>query len=277
MQARGLLGGGATLERRFAVSSNVTQGSVVCANATIGMLSAPVSNLSYSNAVGIVLDANPPIASNFTTTAYGTTQGNGANTALVYATCTYHPWEKIQGRWSNSVTAFANLAQVLGGCVMLNSSANAGGLLITDANTGTSNYIGGLCVGLTGNNAGQVRFITAHTANTSFAVTVPFDYAIAVNDTYVRIPAPLQGLKSSETGILKLTADFKDFSMVGQAANLTGTTGVTGGVAVFDVLFDAAGGAGSSVTPQRGYTVNIVNTSTPAVDIVALLAGHIFG
>lgn len=72
--------------------------------------------------------------------------------------------------------------------ILVNSAANAGGLLVSDVNVGTVDQRGGLLIGKTGANSGFSRRITAHTANVSVGVTVPFPYPIAVGDQFYRVP-----------------------------------------------------------------------------------------
>ena len=73
--------------------------------------------------------------------------------------------------------------------ILTNTSADTAGLTITAAEVGTVSFAGGLVVGRTGNNAGLVRRLTAHTNSTSTAVTVPFPRTIAATtDTFIRVP-----------------------------------------------------------------------------------------
>lgn len=72
--------------------------------------------------------------------------------------------------------------------ILTNDTASAGGTLITETSVGTINMEGGLIKGRTGANAGSIRKIAAHSNNTSTTVTVPFPNAIAVDNTFIRVP-----------------------------------------------------------------------------------------
>ena len=66
--------------------------------------------------------------------------------------------------------------------------AAAPGALITETAVGTINMAGGLVKGRTGNNIGQIRKINAHTDSVSETAGIGFINAIAVNDTFIRVP-----------------------------------------------------------------------------------------
>jgi hypothetical protein len=74
------------------------------------------------------------------------------------------------------------------------TTASAGGTAVTTAESWTgTEYDEGYVWCYTGANAGQARKITS-TSATAGTVTVPFDYPIAVGDTFIRIPwTPMQG------------------------------------------------------------------------------------
>ncbi len=72
--------------------------------------------------------------------------------------------------------------------IVLNTTASAGGTLISAATIGTINMAGGLVKGKVGNNAGSIRKISAHSDNTSETVGIAFLNALAVNDQFIRVP-----------------------------------------------------------------------------------------
>ena len=72
--------------------------------------------------------------------------------------------------------------------ILQTTSASAGGTTITDTDVGANDFDGGTVWGLSGNNMGLSRGITAHTASTSIVVTVPFPLAIATTDEYLFCP-----------------------------------------------------------------------------------------
>ena len=66
--------------------------------------------------------------------------------------------------------------------------AAAPGALITDTAVGTINMAGGLVKGRTGNNVGQIRKMNARTNSVSTTASIGFINAIAVGDTFIRVP-----------------------------------------------------------------------------------------
>jgi hypothetical protein len=75
------------------------------------------------------------------------------------------------------------------------TTASATGVAVTTAASWTSavEYDEGYVWGLAGANTGQARKITS-TSSTAGTVTIPFDYPIAVGDTFLRCPwTPMQG------------------------------------------------------------------------------------
>lgn len=60
--------------------------------------------------------------------------------------------------------------------------------LISATEVGTIDMTGGLVKGRTGNNAGALRKITGDTDNVSLTAAMGFLNAIAVNDTFIRVP-----------------------------------------------------------------------------------------
>lgn len=73
--------------------------------------------------------------------------------------------------------------------ILSNDTLDASGPdTITDGAVGTVNMAGGLIKGRTGGNAGSIRKANAHTDNTSTVVGIDFLAAIAVGDTFIRVP-----------------------------------------------------------------------------------------
>ena len=115
---------------------------------------------------------------------YSATQGDAQ--AMIRTIPT--PFAVWKFRISGTSVRAAALATATPAQILTNDTASAGGTLITDTAVGTINMEGGLIKGRTGANAGSIRKIAAHTNDTSTAVTVPFPNAIAVNDTFIRVP-----------------------------------------------------------------------------------------
>jgi hypothetical protein len=273
MEARGVLGSTVSFNRRFKAGNNFTKGGIAVSDAGIvgtfiAQVQTPANNANTAAAVGIVLDASPP--------TYTTTKGTGANTADRYVNCTYHPLQLFAGRMSNTATAYAAVTQELNGTILKASAANATGVAVADTNVGTANYAGGLLLGLTGANPGQSRTIASHSANTSVTVTVPFDNAIAANDTYARLPNIMAG--SANKGSL-LTNDSLDFMQTAAGATVSQAT-VVGGTVVFEVEVSDEFGESFSITPIAGYEGGhktiIPNSASPVFKLVSLFVDHVF-
>ena len=253
MKSSGLLYGGASFTRKFKVGANLTTGQVACI--VTGIVSNPASNLSYANAVGIVQDQTPA--------TYTTTQGTGANTADRYVRVTCHPQQKYIGRVSNTAASWGAIAAALNGAILTNATANTAGTVISDVNEGTANYVGGLVIGLAGNNKGASRVIASRSANTSETVTVPFDNTLAANDTFIRT------FNAYAVRGIVLTDDFKDFLQTAAGETIPSNANVTGGTLVVDVYVD-----GSKVTGADGKCT-IVN-ATPVVEVEGIFSEHVW-
>lgn len=233
---------GAIPTRKYAIGNTVTAGQVVCVTAT-GVAGNPASVNDYTEAIGVSLEA----------ATYSTTQ----NAAYVNAEMSWHPMTLYRGQVSGGAAASTAFAETTDGNLLTNTSASSGGTVITDGDVGTSEFVGGYAVGLTGANAGQVRRITAHSDNTSTTVTEPFNSAIAVGDTFLRTFAPgLQGLE--------LTTNFQQF-------NGTPGAGVdlpdTGHAGTHAILID-----GQRV--DQGLKCTVLNATNPVVEVEFILIDH---
>ncbi len=226
-----LAGIGALPVRRFKIGSTVTKGQVICKDETSGQLAEildPASVNDYSEMLGIANEGG----------TYSTSQGTGASSAEVLVECSYSPFMIIKGLCSGATTASTALGSGLDENILTNTSASSGGTVVTDSDVGTSDFIGGYMYALTGQNAGASRIVTSHSDNTSETVTVPFDYALAVGDTFVRTFAfGNQGLE--------LTTNFEQFNMKpGAGVNLPDT----GMAIVWNVEVDTSN-QGTSAAP----------------------------
>ena len=247
---------GQNLRRRYRIGATMVKGQIVTMEPAIasrlGILSDPSTVNGYVIGLGVLLDENG--------VTYSTTQGTGASSAEVLGKVSIDPFQLIKGRAVGGVTAGTALAEATDGNLLTNTSASAGGTVITDADVGTSEFVGGYAIALTGQNAGQVRILTAHSDNTSTTVAVPFDYAIAVNDTFLRTPAP------GNQGI-ELTTSFTQFNIaLGAAVDLADT----GNHIVQSVWVD-----GTTVDGDDGNAM-IQSTTAPFVELVVVFADHVF-
>ncbi len=226
MRASGNLVGGNTSvpTRRFTIGTTVVADQVVVFDpvaSNIGEISDPASVNDYSGMVGVTLEAGTA----------STTQGTGTSSANVLVRTTFGPFLKYMGRASGATTTGTALGVILDGALLTNSSASAGGIVVSDTNVGTSDYIGGWMYARSGLNKGSRRKIASHSDNTSETVTVPFDYALAAGDTFLRTFAfGNQGLELTATTFSEFNA------LMGAGVNLPDT----GHAVVWEVYVDLA-------------------------------------
>jgi len=179
MEWSGSLTGAANpLVGRYYIGDTLVAGQIVAwagdgGNASIG---DPVSVNDVLGGLGVNLSG---------ALTYSTVIGSGG----VLAEITYDPLAIIRGRASGT-TAAGGAWTIDGtdGNVLTQTSASA--TVLTAAGVGTSEYVIGYQVGLTGVNAGHVRIIDSHSDGVSQTVDDPFDNVDAVNDTYIRVAAP---------------------------------------------------------------------------------------
>lgn len=241
-----LAGNGAVIERPLEIGATVVTDQVVCSDANIyAEVGAPASVNDYTEAHGVTLEAG----------TYAATQANGSQRVRVALS----PFHTYIGKCSGGVTAGTDLAFALDSNLLTNSTLSAAGTVISDTNVGTSEFAGGLVVGLTGGNKGRARIITSHIDNTSTTVTKPFTDDLAVNDTFVRtFGRGNQGLE--------LTTNFVEFNMVpGAGVDLPDT----GHAVVTDVYID-----GFKVVNFQH--VEVLNTTQPAVEVEFVFIDHAF-
>lgn len=92
--------------------------------------------------------------------------------------------------------------------------------LIAETAVGTISMVGGLLKGRTGNNAGAIRKITAHTNSVSTTCAMGFINSIPVNDTFIRVPY------SREVTGMQMTTNFVEAN--GIIAAMTAAPGTLG-------------------------------------------------
>lgn len=250
MYSAGNLGGGGEYVRRFRISASVIAGQMVVKSPLTG--NAEITDAAVNDqteAVGISLEAG----------TYSTTQGTGEDSAEVMVKCTYSPNQLVRGKVSGGTGNDTDFDGTANNVIMTEPTGEAAGITLADTDVATSEFVGGYLIGLTGNNAGAVRVIDAHTDNTSTAVVVPFDSDIAQNDTYLRTYGVLNG-----PGV-EITTTFDQYvGVLGAGVDLPDT----GDLMVWDVLVD------ESSTSQGGVVVQ--NPSQPLVELVTFFQDHVF-
>ena len=141
--------------------------------------------------------------------------GGGAATAAAYIGVIINPDIMITARINQGATSGTALTEYT------NTSASSGGTVHTAA-VGTNTMVDGMVWCATGNNVGQSRIVTSWSSNTSLTVTVPFDYAIAVNDTFYE--CPLSPMSGGTTGVSKMTFTTDLTEVRGDTASTSGAT-----------------------------------------------------
>lgn len=188
MMESGHLYGGASRYQRFPVRASMATAGVVVISVTDTAGVGPGTTSSFADAVGLSRDTatysttqadlDDP-ASDPNIGAYNSTYGLDAGRVV-----TVSSRDDLELRALVSGGATANTALTL----LVNTAASAGGTLITDADTGANDMVGGVVWCTKGGNVGHARPITTHSGSTSFTVTVPFPRTIAVNDEFLFVP-----------------------------------------------------------------------------------------
>lgn len=168
------LAGGASLKMKMKLGAAMADPGIIMiggAGTSLGVI--PCTTTSFANAYGLALDEG----------VYSATQGDAEGLVTVDV----RPDLVIGALMTAGATEGTALT------ILQTTSASAGGTTITDADTGSADMDGGIVWGLSGNNVGLSRGITAHTGSTSIVVTVPFPRAIATTDEYLFAPWNIAG------------------------------------------------------------------------------------
>jgi hypothetical protein len=147
--------------------------------------------------VGLSLDAGTDSRTGLTNNTYVTAQQTDGTSAQRVVSLIINPdacwsWKMCQGATENTALTLRTV-----------TTASAGGTAITTGESWSSTaYADGYTWCYVGANAGAARKITS-TSATAGTVTVPFDYATVVGDTFIRVPwAPMMGTTIQLTTLL---------------------------------------------------------------------------
>jgi hypothetical protein len=170
MQIAYHLSGGAPVLKKLKIAATIANAGVLVKGGAAGDGAnvIPTTTTDATECYGLGIDS----------ATYSTTQG----AAEGIVTVDVRPDLIVAALMSGGATEGTALA------ILTNTSASAGGTVVTAANVAANDMDGGTVWGRSGNNVGLSRTITAHTASTSVTVTVPFPRAIAVDDTYLMCP-----------------------------------------------------------------------------------------
>lgn len=175
MLEAGHLCGGAGVHRRYKIAVTIANAGIPAIAATDAVGLRPATTTSFADSPGLILDTATYSAAQSTTHAEG------------LVTVSVRPDVILKALMSGA--AAEGTALIL----LSNTAASTDGLLITDADTGAADMVSGTVWGLSGANVGQSRVISAHSASTSFTVTVAFLNDIAVGDGFLFCPWSLVG------------------------------------------------------------------------------------
>ena len=224
MRVSGFMSGGSPIIKRYQIgaASIATAGVPIIGAGEAGPGVIVGTTTSLAHMVGVAVD----------TATYSTTQkgnltgggggmgaagssGGGAATAGAYLGVIINPDVLITARLCQGATSGTALTEYT------NTSASSGGTVHTAA-VGTNTMVDGTVWEATGANVSQSRIITSWSSNASLTNTVPFDYAIAVNDTFYECPyAPFQG---GTTGVSKMTFTTDMTEVRADTASTSGAT-----------------------------------------------------
>ena len=169
-----LAGTNAGLVGLFKISATVVLGQPVINDGTNPGEVTDATTTSFVDAMGVTMQAG----------TYSTTLADPEGAVKVV----YGPLSVFESRVAGGAATGDALDNTSPANLLINETADATALTVTDDAVGTISMIGGLLFGLTGGNKGQSRKMTAHTNSVSTGVTVPFLRTIAVNDRFVRVP-----------------------------------------------------------------------------------------
>jgi hypothetical protein len=125
-------------------------------------------------------------------------------------------------------TALSNGASGAGRNILIISTAGSKTVLTaagTTGNSGTNDLSGGLVIGKSGANVGQIRKLVSHVDNTSDTVTVGFLNNTVLNDMFIKVPF------GRSVQRIQMTSDFTQ-------ANGVIATGTGAFFRVLNVVFD---------------------------------------
>lgn len=231
----GHLSGGASIYLRYPIRASIATAGIPIISVTDTVGVAPATTTSADDAVGLGLD----------TSTYSTTQADlddgeagGAGAYRSYSgldmgrmvTVSVRPDLIIKSLMSNGATEGTALQ------LLINTSASAGGTVVSDTDASANDLTGGTIWCISGNNVGHARQISSDTASTSVTVTVPFPRTIAVGDTFLECPYAGFGTGASAID----GANFLQFTTLISQADASIASGTGAEVQVFKMELNGA-------------------------------------
>lgn len=214
-QINNILSGSAGVKKRYQVNETMADiGAVVLVSPSAGAGLALASTAGAADVVGL----------NLTTATYGTVQGSGTSSAESLTDIIINPDAVMRFKLSGGTTeGTAVETQTV-------TVASSGGTAIETgaAWDGGNTVLNGVAWGFSGGNVGQFRKLTT-VSSTVGTVLVPFDFAIAVDDVFLR--APFWTFDPNSGDALTLTAAFFEVNV----ASIASTAGGNFNVVDFDL------------------------------------------
>ncbi len=176
--------GGKSQAMNLFCSAALVAGQVVVREATVsnvGEATNPVSTTSVTDMLGIATDA--------TTSVTAATIEPSEITQQNIVRLIVGPFEVYRFKIAGGTTSATALGTSSPANILTNSTASAGGTVISSTAVGTISMAGGLIKGRTGNNAGSIRKMISQSNSVSTTVGIAFIVAIAATtDTFTRVP-----------------------------------------------------------------------------------------
>lgn len=193
----------------FFVSAAAVAGQVLIREATatdVGEVADPASEISVIAMVGVAhnaasFDATPaddPRYDKGSDKRINATAGTIENIVRVEI----NPFAIYRFRIAGGTAADTVLQPSTATPANILAQDTASATVIADTAVGTINMAGGLVKGRTGNNAGAIRKLNAHTNSVSTTVGIAWVNTDAVGDTYIRVPY------SRHVATVQLTTNF---------------------------------------------------------------------
>jgi hypothetical protein len=189
----GYIGATSPVTKKFAIGASIASAGIPVIDGAAGVV--PCTTTDGADTPGLGLD----------TATYSTVQATIlAAGDQAFVTVNTNPQLILKARMSGSATEGTALT------TLVNTSASAGGTVVTDADVGTATMASGRLWCISGNNVGQWRMCTSFSSGVSATVTAPFTRAIAVGDEFLWAPftaEPGAGCGNVQTTTLFTEAD----------------------------------------------------------------------
>lgn len=171
MMVGGYLGATSPTRKKFMIGASIVSAGIPVIDGAAGVI--PCTTTDGADTPGLGED----------TAVYSTTQATVlAAGDQQFVTVHTNPMALVRARISGGAAEGTVMT------TLTNTSASAGGTVITSASVGTATMASGRVWCIAGNNVGQFRMCTSFSSGVSCTVTVPFTRALAVGDQFLWTP-----------------------------------------------------------------------------------------